>query len=220
MIHGNVSAALGSSNLDKKNVKAGKLGEEFFAKAVSQDPFFDDVDVFASMRIPRKGNQKDYNTDVDFVIASGNKVILVDVKSWSAMSKDSDPKRGVIKPAVYWSAFGTIFNRFAVKEKASANMKMALDRYSEYLKGVAQVEAMVMFAPTKGRRGKEYLPASVSFLKWPGGIKSYLLRDGLNKSKKRIPGGPADKKVSQKLSSLMARNSKNPQGRRPGQFDV
>lgn len=204
MIHGRVSASLDASDLDKKNVSAGKFGEQTFAREVSRDGYFNDVDVFASMKIPAKGKQKSYNTDVDFVVASGNKVILVDVKSWSALGPGSNPKAGVVKPAFYWSLFGTVFNRFTKKSQASANMKMATERYREYLQGVATVEAMVVFAPTKGKGGKEYLPASVSLLRWPGGIKSYLMRDGIQRMKKRLPGGPADPKVARKLSGMVA----------------
>ena len=178
-----------------KTVIAGQIGEKALAAKLQTNPKTRSYDLYQSLGMPTKPGRKRYNSDVDMVLANGNRVVLIDAKNWSANK-------------FYWSMGGTVFENFGVKRdrnsgepvKTSKNMDMAVNLYNEYLPGV-QVLGMVVFVPTKAG-----LPTSVKLLRWPGGIGSYLPNDAIRKITNFL-GAPQETndKVFQRLNALAKR---------------
>lgn len=163
-----------------QNAIIGAAGERYFADALRAQGITSSYTVWASLSIPDdRSNPRAtrYSSDVDFAVASGEQLILIDVKRWAG---------GV----AYWSLplLGLPMKGLAPMMKSgtdwrlSANMAAAVSRYQARLPGVA-VSAMVIFVPTN-RAGR--MPTSVGFLRWPGGIHSFLAQDGINALKRRL----------------------------------
>lgn len=172
-IHGSAGKTF-SGAAGKKFGAAGRVGaegERDFARLLQSAGLTNDYSVFASMRTPadKSGSGKTYKSDVDFAIANGNSLILIDVKRWSAKKS-------------WWSFGGYPFHGFMPHfqngqwKPLSRNMQMALNRTRQHLPGV-RVEAVVIFVATSS--GKT--PPNVSFMTWPGGIHSYLPNPGLRR---------------------------------------
>lgn len=154
-----------SSKFGAENTKAGLVGEQALDRMFRNSPEIAVYSFWRSLRIPNKPGQKAYHgPDVDFIVANGNRLILVDCKKWSAGE-------------FYWTLGGKVMKGFKPmsEKQISRNMEMAVDRYKSALPGHT-VMGIVVFVPTQ--RG---LPTSVGFLRWPGGIKSYLPSGGVRK---------------------------------------
>lgn len=161
--YGDAGSGVVSSGKYGSSGVAGAVGERHFQKLMQSNERVRGYTSWASLRIPTPRRGKRYSSDVDFAVASGNRLMLVDIKMWEANR-------------VYWSAFGKAFKGFQpMGESISRNMEMATNRYREALPGMS-VESMVLFVPTK-----KGLPAGVMLLRWPGGINSYQPQDGINK---------------------------------------
>lgn len=195
--YGDAGNSLGSNEAIRKfgreNAATGQHGEKYFRDALNRAGLDDEYDIWYSLKIPNDPNSRNatkYESDVDVALTSGNKLILVDVKKWSAKSS-------------YWSLFGLPFKGFAPlidKKKGwrlSSNMAAAVDRYKKNLPGMS-VEAAVIFVPTKPGGAAPM----VTFLKWPGDIRSYSTQDGIRKIKKYLGRG---EETSPKLRALMGR---------------
>lgn len=193
-----------------KNTQAGESAERHFGKLIEQSPLVNDYQVFYSLRLPRVRGQKDYNgVDVDVAFLNGNaergyRIFLVDVKGWSAKNN-----------AIYWSIFGHFpFRSLSpLMHKKSWTMSksgiLALNRYRDYFKGVADVSSLVAFTGTGPNRDR--LPTSVTFFNWPGGIRSYLDRAALKKVRRTLGKPvmtPDSDPVALKLSGLQKRSNK------------
>jgi hypothetical protein len=195
--YGDAGKSLGSSEANSKfgreNAATGLRGEKYFRDALNRAGLDDEYDIWYSLRIPNDPNNRNatkYDSDVDVALTSGNKLILVDVKMWSAQS-------------AYWTLFGLPFKGIAPmidKKKGwrlSSNMAAAVDRYKKSLPGVT-VEAAVIFVPTKAGGGAPM----VNFLKWPGDIRSYSSQDGIRRIKKSLGRG---EDTSPRLRALMGK---------------
>lgn len=159
-----------------KQAQAGSVGEKKLSRYINRHAMCSKYFAYRSLRIPHKPGQTVYQSDVDMALASGNRLVLIDAKMFSAGH-------------AYWSAFGMIFKGFSPMKdnsgnnvKLSKNMALALARYKEALPG-HRVEAVVVFVPSGN---KSQLPTSVSLLRWPGRIRSYLPNDGLGKIAKLL----------------------------------
>ena len=152
----------------------GAAGERYFGQIVKREALDQVYDVFYSLSIPKsRHSSKALASDVDAALLNGNRLVLVDVKRWKGNG-------------VYWSMSGLPFMGFSPlmhggKWKMSANMAAAVRCYREALPGV-QISAMVVFVPTQ--RGN--VPASVRWLKWPGGIGSFLLPAAVRELRTRL----------------------------------
>ena len=83
---------------------------------------------------------------------------------------------------------------------------LALNRYREYFKGVADVSSLVAFTGTGPKRDR--YPTSVTFFNWPGGIRSYLDSAAFRKVRRTLRKPvmtPDDDPVALKLASLQKR---------------
>lgn len=178
------------------SVQAGITGEKWLIKALQGDPRTQRYPIWQSLGIPGPAGGKRggrYASDVDFALASGSTLLLIDCKKWAAGS-------------IYWSIGGTPMKGFSVMKSnnsygdqqphLSKNMATAVDRYSDNLPGIT-VRAIVLFVPTKAG-----IPTSVRWLRWPGGIRSYLPGDGVRKAS-RILGEP--KPVDPQIQALLGR---------------
>ena len=114
---------------------------------------------FSSVRTPKQG----YNTDVDFVLVKGNRVLLIDSKLY--------------KQGGFWFSFGgKLFRNFipAHRDKAgnhkamSRNMSMARDAFREKLGNDFIVEAVTVFVRSDDNKPH----ANTWFTRFPGGIKT------------------------------------------------
>lgn len=155
--------------------EVGASGERYFAQVLKREGLDGVFDIFYSLSLPRGGSfgNKRYDSDVDVVLVNGNRIVLLDVKRWKGAK-------------FYWSLGGMPFEGLVPlsqggKTKLSANMAAAVRRYKEALPGVS-VSAMVVFVPT--HRG--VAPASVRFLKWPGGIRSFQVPAAVRELKTRL----------------------------------
>lgn len=175
--YGDAGKSLGSNaanaKFGRKNTEIGMVGEKYFRDALERAGFDDLYDVWYSLKIPNDPSNPgatEYSSDVDVALTSGNRLILVDVKRWSAT-------------APYWSIFGLPFKGLTPlikdgKWELGKNMAMAVSRYQKNLPGV-RVDAIVVFVPTKPGGSAPM----VNFLKWPGDIRSYNTQDGMRKIK-------------------------------------
>lgn len=169
----------------EKSAAAGRFGEQQFAAILNQYGISRDYEIWYSLKLPsdpRNPGGTKYASDVDVAIASGNRLLLIDVKRWAGGYH-------------YWTFFGLPFKGITPmmkngQWKLGANMAGALSRYRSNLSGM-RVEAIVVFVPTSNRGAA---PSSVFALKWPGGIKSYLhgsalarIRSVLGKSERVNP---------------------------------
>lgn len=190
------------------NAAVGSLGERQFADILDRAGLTGDggYDAWYSVKVPNKDGSKG-KTDVDLVLSSGNRVVLIDVKRWASSTwKTSSSGKKVKAPVTYWSI---PFLNLPMKGlsplkngngewRLSRSMEMATDRFAP-LFGNARVLSIVVFVPTtKDGRG----PANVSFLRWPGNIKSYSAQDSLRVIQKFL-GAP--KSTSSKIASTLSR---------------
>jgi hypothetical protein len=195
--YGDAGKSLGSNEANSKfgreNASIGLRGEKYFRDVLERAGVDRDYDIWYSLKIPsdpHNRNATKYSSDVDVALTSGNKLLLIDVKMWSASS-------------AYWSLFGLPFKGLSPmidKKKGwrlSSNMAAAVDRYQKNLPGVS-VQAMVIFVPTRAGGAAPM----VNFLKWPGDIRSYSSQDGLRKAKKWLGRG---EETTPKLRALMGR---------------
>lgn len=177
-----------------KNAAAGAYGERYLDGAFQRDDRISGYTVWKSLGVPRSASGKKYQSDVDFAIASGNKLILVDAKMWSAGK-------------IYWRFFGKVYAGLEPmggklsEKKISRNMEMARELYQGRLPGGIKVKSIVVFVPVKGGR----LPQSVIGLIWPGGIRSYLPGDGIRKIRRYL-GTP--KPVNEAIEALAGEMTK------------
>ena len=175
----------------KKSAAAGQFGEQQFAEMLNKYGISRDYDVWYSLKLPsdpKNPNGTKYNSDVDAAVASGNRLLLIDVKRWAGGYH-------------YWTFFGLPFKGITPmmkngQWKLGSNMAGALSRYRANLPGM-RVEAIVLFVPTSARGAA---PSSVFALRWPGGIKSYLHGAGLAKIKSSM--GKSER-VNSKIESLL-----------------
>lgn len=167
-----------SDKFGRNNARAGAVGERYLSNAIRKHPQAKMYTMYQSLMMPKgKNNRRQVSprfndVDIDFAIASGNKVVLVDCKMWSSKY-------------FYWSLAGHLMKNFSMGDRLSKNMEMARAKLREELPG-CQVEAIVCFVPVKGGR----LPRSVGFLIWPGRIRSYMPNDALMKIT-RVLGSPS-----------------------------
>lgn len=194
--YGKAGKSLGSSaanaKFGAKNAAIGAVGEKYFQGVLERAGLDDMYDIWYSLKIPNdpsNPNATRYSSDVDVALTSGNRLILIDVKMWSAT-------------APYWSLFGLPFKGLTPmikkgKWELGKNMAMAVSRYQKNLPDT-RVEAIVVFVPTKPGGAAPM----VNFLKWPGNIRSYNSQDGLRKIK-NILGVSED--TSPRLRALMGR---------------
>ena len=190
------------------NAAVGSLGERQYAGILERAGLTGEggYDVWYSVKVPNKDGSRG-KTDVDLVLASGSRVVLIDVKRWASTNwKTSSNGRKVKSPVTYWSI---PFLNLPMKGlsplrngngewRLSRSMEMATDRFSP-LFGNARVLSIVVFVPTtKDGRG----PANVSFLRWPGGIKSYSAQGSLRVIRKFL--GPP-KSTKARISSALSR---------------
>lgn len=189
--YGDAGSGVVSSGKFGSSGVAGAVGERHFQKLMQSNSRVRGYTSWASLRIPAPRGSKRYNSDVDFAVASGRRLMLVDIKMWEANR-------------FYWSAFGRVFKGFQVmSESMSRNMEMATNRYREALPGMS-VQSMVLFVPTK-----KGLPSGVALLRWPGGINSYQPQDGIQKIQ-RFLGEPEfpHQDIISLLGSMTRRGSK------------
>ena len=176
-----------------KSAAAGRFGEQQFAGILDKFGISRDYDVWYSLKLPsdpRNPGGTRYNSDVDVAIASGNRLLLIDVKRWAGGYH-------------YWTLFGLPFKGLTPmmkngQWKLGANMAGALARYRSNLSGM-HVEAIVVFMPTNARGSA---PASVFAFRWPGGIKSYLHGAAIAKIKSTLG---RSERVNPKIETLLNR---------------
>lgn len=154
-----------------KNAYTGAAGERKLSGHLNRHPMCSRYFAWRSLRIPHSPGQTNYQSDVDMALASGNRLVLIDAKMYAS-------------GYTYWSAFGRVFKGTQILKdddgnprRLSRNMELAVTRYREALPG-CRVEGVVIFVAS-GK--KSQLPNSVSLLRWPGGIRSYLPNDGMRK---------------------------------------
>lgn len=176
--------SLSGSTFSKGAKKAGMHGEkEFFDKAFQRMPApLGRYSVWSSMPVPTPKGDKSYSSDVDFVIASGTTLVLVDVKKYA-------------QGRIIWSMAGNVYYGLSRKYKASRNMAAALSRYRQTMPSNVRVVALVVCAPSSH-------PKSVMGLTWGSGIKTYQYDAGVRRIKKLL-GEPAP--VSDQLGTELDR---------------
>lgn len=182
------------------NTASGAIGERKLASIFVKSDLDRDYSIWASIRTPsaKGGRGKSYRTDIDFAIANGNRLVIIDAKMWSSKN-------------FWWSFMGLPFFGFAPHldkttgkwKPLSGNMAMSVDRFRETLPG-SVIEGMVVFTPSN-KRGD--LPPNVFFLRWPGGIRSFLPSSAVRRIRKFL-GEPksVSPEISGKLTRLLTAN--------------
>lgn len=191
------------------NAYVGAEGERQFAEYLRKSGLTSSVDVWYSVKVPGRDGATRGDSDVDIVLSAGKRILLIDVKRW-ASSKESCNARGSRRRSAvaYWSIplVGLPMKNWTPLRKKSGewalsrNMDMARDRFRSLLPGFT-VESIVVFVPTtKDGRG----PASVRFLRWPGGIRSYSVGPAI-KLAFRFFRGLLGVRTNSKGSTLLSR---------------
>jgi hypothetical protein len=160
------------SKFGKQRATIGNQGEDYFSKALA-NAGLSDYTTYRSLGIPAKSNQTKLGGDVDFVIANGNIVRLIDVKRWAGSPLWTLPFVGRPMNGLAPLLIQEVKGGPRVWKRPSRNMAAALDRYRQKLPGV-DVEAMVVCVPTKDS-DRDSGPSNVDFLFWPGGIRSFTV---------------------------------------------
>ena len=198
--NGNLSPSLGQTfgSAGRKGEQGERLYEaslRTFATSISTHQPPHSYEIFHSLNIPRGAqDRKTFDGDVDFAIASGNRLVLIDAKLWrpGLYWSIKFPPRTVIellgnqKYSVWaqWLNRKVLGRRIALRGLSahvdgkwflSQNMELALERYRACLEphGV-EVSAMVVFVAAP--REPRFL--SVSLLRWPGGIATFKAAEG------------------------------------------
>ncbi|AQX81553.1 hypothetical protein BWO91_17690 [Plantibacter flavus] len=163
-----------------QNGHTGAQGEKFFLDGLKRSGIADFADVRHGVRIPSSpADGQPIQTDVDFTISNGDRLVLVDVKRWSTgaaywsipwLNLPMKNRRPLLKEhSRSVRSIGELVTAYRSRQWAlSRNMEWALTRYRDALPSV-HVSAMVVFVPTS----KGGMPESVSWLLWPGLIRSY-----------------------------------------------
>lgn len=197
-----------SSHLENKYGKRGRigaLGEDFFDEALKRAGL-DRFPRFRSLRLPAQPGKASMRGDIDSVLANGNQIVLVDVKSWKGGVLWTFPVR--LRPFK-----GLPFNGIAPMRdndgrwRLSENMVTALDRMRDELPD-AEITAMVVFVPTR-KSDLTSVPRSVRFLVWPGGIQSYFLSEFFWELERRL-GKEARKVPTRTLQTLAGLGRQSP----------
>lgn len=166
-----------------KNAAVGDVGEDYFGKGLV-NAGLTRFEAFHTLGIPARSNQAKLRGDVDWVVANGREVVLIDVKRWSGRYLWSVPGVNLPLDGVRPYRMRKQKNGPKVWAPLSQNMAAALDRYRSALPH-ANVTAMVVFVPTvNGDRDSG--PRDVRFLRWPGGINSYTAGEGFTELKRRL----------------------------------
>lgn len=189
-----ISGAAGQARYGRQSAMAGAAGERRLAGAISRSSEVSGYMSWSSLGIPTPRGGERYSSDVDIALASGNRLVLVDAKMWAAGK-------------IYWSILGYPMRGLAPMrskgglKRLSRNMETAVARYRSQLPGHV-VKGVVVFVPTSKGGG---LPASVRLLRWPGGIRSYLVGDGLRRISSAL-GAPEE--PSAEIQGLLGRMTK------------
>lgn len=146
----------------EKAVEMGQKGEENFAKALRitnsdglintslnlNDSLLNKITSFWSVSIPTAPGEKDYNTDVDCILANGNKMLLIDLKYYSDgdVTYYSDGER-------LYTVDNQTNNWVGLPKKMSKNMSLALNRFKKKFPNY-EIEAMTILVPTAMGIGK------------------------------------------------------------------
>ena len=177
--------------MGKASTRAGRAGEVRLDKAFAANSRTCDYARWRSLRMPQAASGKRYGSDVDFALASGDTILLVDAKAW----------RG----RFLWSMSGHVMDGFrpvrdkdGSRRKVGRNMSMAVDLFQRQCDMVQDrmrregrrvkpvtVKALVLFVPT----ARNMSPSSVRFLRFPGTEGSALVEPGLRKAA-RVLGKP------------------------------
>ena len=184
-VRGNVGTSLRSSDavsaFGKKSAAAGDYGEKKLDRALETSRKTGGYHRWRSLKIPPSASGKRYRSDVDFALANGDTIVLVDAKCWSG--------------GFLWSLSGSVMDGFRRKknfhgeeQSVGKNMSMAVDLYQQHCdklhksrlqRGIksrrVKVIGLVIFVPTQ--RG--VMPTSVRFLKFSGTKGTYLVDPGV-----------------------------------------
>lgn len=177
-----------------RRAELGAQGEEYAWSFYESAGLMDVYSAYSSLSIPSPSGRKRYSGDVDMVFVNGDRMVLVDIKvgrrnQWYWTIPFTDKPMVGMSPLVFDGKWGL-----------SANMSLAVDRYRVAFPE-CKVSAITVYVPFKG-----YSPASVTWLVYPGGIRSMLLGSSVAFLKRRL-GTPAEVplKVRDRLRSLMRR---------------
>jgi hypothetical protein len=179
----------------------GAAGERTFAARLARE--MPDYSVWHSCHIPDDPQQRHngYAADVDLIVASGSRMVLVDVKRWAG--------------GHYRTAAGVPFVGLAplVRQgrpwRLSGVLAAAVARYGASLAWTADVTALVAFETVAD-------PIQVSGLLWPGAIRSYTARTAVEELRSRLgPAEPPTRAMTRLLDSMVWRP---PSGVRRFQF--
>lgn len=158
-MHGNPGSGLNSAHnvMTSSNIKAGQKGEVNFSKAMKisdgtqlqnnlTDGLIHRVETFWSVAMPDENNPRmrdsKYNTDIDCIVVSGNRIILIDTKLY----KSGD--------VTYYNEGNMLYcrdnatgNQVGEPKKMSRNMSMAVERFKKLYPSY-DVSAYVVLMPT------------------------------------------------------------------------
>lgn len=158
-----------SSRFGERRGRVGDQGESFLSKAFRNSGLYK-FSIWHDLGLPARAGQSKLSTDVDFAIANGSNVILIDAKRWSGSFlwtlPNSWPMSGLLPLRMPKTR-----NAPKVWSQLSSNMAAAVDRYQQHLPK-ANVSAMVIFVPTIDS-DRDSGPKHVEFLIFPGLIRSY-----------------------------------------------
>lgn len=187
-----------------QRAEVGAVGEQNFADTLERLGLLRQYDSWFSVKVPKRGGNGRENADADIVLSTGRRILLIDVKMWSAQERTAS---GSYKRKTYWTIpflglpmvnFSPLRHGSNGEWRLSRSMEMARSRFSDELPGY-QVESIVVFVPV----GKSKHVPGVTFLRWPGGIKSYASGDAVRFIRSYL--GRGGQKTGKEASALLSR---------------
>ena len=173
-MYGVPGEGLTAAGFSPSALEKGQAGERNFARALTREGLLDRFATFWSVHMPDEtvGASKTLQADIDAVIVTGQRILLVDVKNyvqgdvtWTP-GTEADTLRIVDNPTGGY---------VGGPRSMSSNMALAHERVTEKMHGLGirlPVESVVMFMPTQNGVGTVD-PA----LTWPGGVPVRTLPD-------------------------------------------
>lgn len=186
-----------ANGMSARNASLGQNGELNFGKALEKSGLKDKFAILWSVRMPDTQAMvpsTKFNTDIDCIIVTGDRVYLVDLKNYASGDVTYESHGDEL-----YTIDNVTGNLVGKPKKMSRNMAMASDIFKKHFPGV-RFETVVVLMPTDKGAGV------VGNVQWPGSVTCVSLVDFLSSLKydKAYDGSPTFARVVNSTKSLVS----------------
>ena len=197
LMAGRPGSGLSASGFSEENIKAGQKGELNFAKALQKAGLLGNFQTYWSVSLPDRANflpSREYETDVDCIIVTGQRLYLVDLKNYKGGGLTYESERGKLQARD--DATGALVR---VSGKMSRNMELAQELFRSHLgpRGYTVVSRVVFMPQNSGE-------PKMKNVYWPGAIHAMVLTEFLEELSRETPFKPGGHDfLSQRMHLLL-----------------